>query len=118
MDAFELYCKRFNEYLNSLPIEKIRMESEKGLKQNEEEFQDFREKFARGFCSYCGLSLLSFVKSKPCPHWLLKPKGFRKRFFPILYSIKSFHELEAYLRWVANSEILVRNMAHDKLSEI
>ena len=50
------------------------------------------------------------MHDKPCFHWLLNPKGFKKKYFPILYANYGFHQLEAYLRWLANTEAPVRNI--------
>jgi hypothetical protein len=104
MDLFKKHCQDFNNYINSLPKEVIEAENKKELEQNSKDFKEFKEALAKGDCFYCGHPISHFSQSKPCFHWLLKPKGFKKKHFPLLYADKSFHQLEAYLRWVANSD--------------
>lgn len=41
---------------------------------------------------------------------MLKPKGFKKRHFPILFTEKAYHQLEAYVRWVANTDQPLKNI--------
>lgn len=102
--------KNFNEYLNSIPLEKLHAEGDKQHKKDEEDFQELKTALAEGRCNYCGNPLSHFSEKKPCFHWLLKPNGFKKRHFPLLYEQKSFHQLEAYLRWVANCDKPMKNI--------
>ncbi len=102
--------KKFNDHLNSLPIEQLYAEGNKQHKKNEEDFQKLKTALAEDRCNYCGNPLSHFSEKKPCFHWLLKPNGFKKRHFPLLYKQKSFHQLEAYLRWVANCDRPMKNI--------
>lgn len=101
---------RFNEHLNSLPLEKLQAESVKEFEEAERDFQEFRAALAQGQCSICGLPLSHFSEKKPCLHWLLKPAGFKKKHFPLLYQTVSFHRMNAYVRWVANSDMPLSNI--------
>jgi hypothetical protein len=107
---FEDRVKKFNEHLNSIPLEKLHEEGDKQHKKDEEDFQELKTALAEGRCNYCSNPLSHFSEKKPCFHWLLKPNGFKKRHFPLLYEQKSFHQLEAYLRWVANCDKPMKNI--------
>jgi hypothetical protein len=102
--------KKFNEYLNTIPLEKLHAEGDKQHKKDEQDFQELKTALAEGRCHYCNNPLSHFSEKKPCFHWLLKPNGFKKRHFPLLYEQKSFHQLEAYLRWVANCDKPMKNI--------
>ncbi|MEI8339494.1 MAG: hypothetical protein WCF94_02405 [bacterium] len=95
---------KFNKALNSLPLDKI---IEKGKEQQElakKDFEELKSSLSEGKCHYCNNDIAHFSDKKPCLHWLLKPNGFKKKHFPILYNNKSFHQMNAYLRWIANIE--------------
>lgn len=95
---------KFNEYLNSIPLEELRKRNDEELEKNTRDFEEFKEALLKGVCSFCGNPLTHFSQRKPCFHWLLKPKGFKTKHFPLLYQQKSYHQINAYLRWVANTE--------------
>jgi len=102
--------KKLNEHLNSIPIDKFHTENEKQAKKNEKDFQELKMALAQDKCNYCGNLLSHFADKKPCFHWLLKPRGFKKRHFPLLFKQKNFHQLETYLRWAANCEKPMKNI--------
>ncbi|MCG2694917.1 hypothetical protein L6261_02425 [Candidatus Parcubacteria bacterium] len=102
--------KSLNEYLNSLSSEEIEEQNEKQKQEDDEQFKGLKESLEKGLCYYCGYPLFHFSVRKPCLHWLLNPKGFKKRHFPLLYEIKGFHEIQAYLRWVANAKVPLKNI--------
>lgn len=102
--------KKLNNYLNSLPVEEIETRSKEDLEKAKKDFQELKDYLSKGKCNYCGQSISHFSEKKPCFHWLLKPKGFKKRHFPLLFKDKSFHQINAYLRWVANSELPIQNI--------
>ncbi len=102
--------EKTNEYLASLSEEEINLRNEEQLKQDDADFQKLKDYLGKGMCSYCEHPLSHFSEKKPCFHWLLNPKGFKKKHFPLLYSEKAFHQLEVYLRWVANSDTPMKNI--------
>lgn len=102
--------KDFNETLNSIPIEELLAKNSEQHAQDEKDFQELKDALSRGHCNYCGNPLTHFSERKPCFHWLLKPNGFKKRHFPLLFEQKSFHQMEAYLRWTANCEKPMQNI--------
>jgi hypothetical protein len=103
--------RRFNERLDSLTPEFIEKKNAEELQKAEKDFQALKEALSEGMCSFCGYPLTHFTPKKPCFHWLLwEPRGLKKKHFPILFEVKSFHEIEAYLRWVANTEAPMQNI--------
>lgn len=70
----------------------------------------FSEAFAADTCYLCGKPLATFSSDHPCLHWLLKPKGFKKKHLPAVIARYSMLQTETYLRWVANSDSLARNI--------
>ena len=102
--------KKFNEFLNSIPIEEFHKKNNEQLDKNAQDFKDLKDALSEGICNYCGNPISHFSDRKPCFHWFLKPNGFKTRHFPLLYKIKSYHNINPYLRWVANSDSPIRNI--------
>lgn len=102
--------QQLNDYLGSLSDEELLSRNNQQLDQDEKDFNELKESLSKDMCSYCGYSISHFSDKKPCFHWLLKPNGFKKRHFPLLYGIKSYHQLEAYVRWVANTADPIKNI--------
>lgn len=96
--------KKFNELLNSIPLEEMQKRNDEELDKTKKDFEEFQIALAQGKCNFCGYPLTHFSERKPCFHWLLaKTKGFKKKHFPLIFGQKSYHEINPYLRWVANS---------------
>jgi len=100
----------FNEIINSIPEKDFQEQKEKQYIRDEKEFTNFKEAFSKNFCNYCNHPIEDFIENKPCFHWLLNPKGFKKKHFPLLYKGKDFHQIDAYLRWVSNYEVPIKNI--------
>lgn len=111
---------KFNDLLNSMPLEEMHAKNAQEMKANKKDFEKMREALTRDQCSFCGNPLAHFSTHVPCFHWLLNTtKGFRKKHFPLLYQNKSFHQLEAYLRWIANCEapaVNINDLVEEKSS--
>lgn len=110
MEEKDSHFSKFNERLNGMSLEEMKEKSDKQHAEDEKDFQDLKVALVKGDCHYCKYPLSHFSDKKPCFHWLLNPKGFKKRHFPLLYEQKSFHQLEAYLRWVANCDVPLKNI--------
>jgi len=106
----EKQIQQFNDKLNSTSLEELKETEEECQKENAINFQNFKEALGEGNCFYCKNPITHFSVKKPCLHWLLKPKGFKKKNFPILYKSESFRSLNTYLRWVANTEKVGQNI--------
>lgn len=66
------------------------------------EYDQFLRAFEQGICYLCNEPIEAFFEDKPCCHWLLNPKGFKKKHFPSVFGIYGFYQLQSYLRWVAS----------------
>lgn len=74
------------------------------------DYDDFKEKIADGTCSICGKSLKTFSSNAPCLHWLLRPKGFKKKHIHLLYENFSYRRISGYVRWLASLDGIAKNI--------
>jgi hypothetical protein len=102
--------KNFAKFLESLPEEQRVHGNEVDRRAAEEEYQIFLEHFAKGSCYLCLKPLASFSKKSPCLHWLLNPKGFKKKDFPAIAKRYGYFQIQSFLRWVANRDDFARNI--------
>jgi len=110
-DSFEERVKSFNNQLESMSLEEMEARQEEEYKKNSKDFEKLKETLAKGECMYCGHLLTHFSKNKPCYHWLLrKCKRFKNKHLRLLGNVRGFHEIEAYVRWVANTERPITNI--------
>lgn len=100
----------FNKRLASMPVAELQGKSEAQRLKIEADFNGFKDNLKNGQCFYCKNPISHFAAKKPCLHWLLKPKGFKKKHFPTLYEKCGFRHLNTYLRWVANTEQIAQNI--------
>lgn len=99
-----------NARLNAMSDEEISAHEQEHFNRTAKDFSDVCEALKASKCHYCGQPIAYFVESKPCFHWLLKPKGFKKKHFPKLFEQMGFRRLNTYLRWIANSEMTLQNI--------
>lgn len=102
--------KDFAKFLESLPEEQRTASNEASFRAAEAEYQRFLERFGEGYCYLCDNPLSSFSKKSPCPHWLLKPKGFKKSDLLAIVQHYGFYQIQSFLRWIANQEDFARNI--------
>lgn len=102
--------KEFAKFMESLSQDKIDDINKLQLKEAEEEYNRFKASFSDGNCYLCTKPLNSFSRKKPCLHWLLKPKGFKKNDFRVLSEKFGIFQIQSYLRWVANEEAFAKNI--------
>ncbi|MDP3483773.1 MAG: hypothetical protein Q8S05_10750 [Sulfuricella sp.] len=102
--------KDFAKFLESLPEETLAHGNEVNFRAAEAEHQHFLEHFGKGHCYLCKKPLASFSKKSPCPHWLLKPKGFKKNDLLLIAQHYGYYQIQSFLRWVANQEGFARNI--------
>jgi hypothetical protein len=123
MDTKQLGLEFAKRLANVSPEERARI-NERNLKEALEQHKRFSDGFKTARCYLCGDALTDFNESKPCQHWLLKPKGFSKHHLERLAAKHSWAVLEHYLRWVANEEAVAKNIndladeGTDKLVEL
>lgn len=112
MDPLEIKRRiaSVNKQLEDVSEEELKRISDREYAKAELDFKKLKTFLAKGECSFCGNLVSHFSKKKPCFHWFLKPKGFKKKHFPLLYKKYSFRRIEAYLRWVANVDVPIKNI--------
>lgn len=102
--------KDFAKFLAALSEEQRAHGNEVGYRRAEAEYQEFLDNFGRGDCYLCKKPLGSFSKKLPCPHWLLKPEGFKKNDLPAIAQRYGFFQVQSFVRWVANQDGFARNI--------
>lgn len=80
------------------------------IENSNRQYKEFTAGMRKSSCYLCGEKLDYFKKSKPCPHWLLKPRGFKKKHFPLLTNNFCYHQIRAYVFWLANYEKMFGNI--------
>ncbi|WP_316348923.1 hypothetical protein [Desulfuromonas acetoxidans] len=106
----EINPTEFAEWFRNLPEEEKRKGSLIEAQRAEEDWREFSACLERGVCSICYKPTKSFSVKNPCLHWLLKPKGFKKKHFKDIYAQFNYFRISAYVRWVAATEALGRNI--------
>jgi len=102
--------KEFADFIEGLSEEEISVGNEAEFQRAELEHKKFKEAFHKDICYLCEKSHLSFSKKNPCIHWLLKPKGFKKKHFSELSEKYGIFQIQSYLRWVANEDAFAKNI--------
>lgn len=97
-------------YLRSLSPELIAEANRLDVQCAAEEHTCFLSAFKQEKCYLCNESIHVFCETKPCCHWLLNPRGFKKRHFPHLFGRFGFYQIQSYLRWVASVDTPFRDI--------
>ena len=74
------------------------------FRRSEMEHRVFVAAFQHGDCYICDSKISDFNKKRPCIHWLLKPKGFKKKNFRAVADHFNVFQIQSYLRWIANQQ--------------
>lgn len=74
------------------------------------EYQEFISLLTKRECYLCNKNLANFDINEPCLHWLLRPSGFDKKHFPLVYKKYDYFRIQPYLRWLANTEAPFKNI--------
>jgi len=104
------YAAEAQRFFEKLPAGEIEKMNHEHIMSTEIEYREFKNQLKNGICYLCGDEVAGFSEEKPCMHWLLRPTGFDKEHFPIVFKRYNFFRLESYLRWIANSDILAGNI--------
>jgi hypothetical protein len=102
--------KKFADFMAGLSEEQIAEGNRASFESAQNEFEKFRNDYAKGFCYLCHKPLKSFSKESPCIHWLLKPKGFKKKDFLSITEKYGYFQIQSLLRWYANEECFGQNI--------
>ena len=97
-------------FIKSIPPEKRNELNKKEIEEHKQQYKEFNERFSKGYCYICKTKIKYFDKNKPCVHWLLKPKGFKKAHFELILKKADYSNIDSYLRWVANYEAPLQNI--------
>lgn len=98
------------ERLRRLSPEEVELGNAAERAQSLRDYEDFRTSLDEGDCFLCRKPLTSFSASRPCLHWLMKPKGFKKKHFPLLTEKFCYFRVAAYVRWLASLDGIARNI--------
>lgn len=109
-DALREEGRHFAEFLAGLSPEERDRTSAQQAERTSAEHADFVEHFQRGECYVCGQPLRAFHKQTPCVHWLLRPKGFKKKDIEAVAQKYGYFQIQSFLRWVANQEGFARHI--------
>jgi hypothetical protein len=102
--------KDFAKFLEGLSEEERQKGSEAEFLRAKEEHARFKEDYHNGICYLCHKPLSSFSKKRPCIHWLLKPKGFKKKDIKLIAREYGIFQVQSLLRWYANEESFAKNI--------
>jgi hypothetical protein len=106
----EKEIREYNKKLEKIPFDELQEMAKDDLAKAKKDFEQLSSNLKKGICYYCKYPITHFSTKKPCLHWFLKPKGFKKKHFNILMKDRGFKQINTYLRWVANSENIAANI--------
>jgi hypothetical protein len=110
-DKLRTEGKKLADLIASAPPEVREDINQEQKARADAEHQAFKKAFDQGKCYLCGDALTSFDETKPCAHWLLNPVGFRKKqHFGKVTEKYGFHQLQSFLRWIANEDGFAKNI--------
>jgi hypothetical protein len=101
------------KFFESIPPEELERQNQLILKQQELEYTSFKKYLRNGQCYICGLKLNEFNEKSFCLHWFTYPNGIKKKHFEKAFKNNvdlGFFNLDAYFRWLANSERYIGNI--------
>lgn len=101
---YEKEIKSIADRFKSLSQKQLQEINALDSKNAEREYKDFSEEFTNGICYLCGDKLDHVGRSNACLHWLLVPKGFKKKKLPRIYTNLDYFQIMSYVRWVASTE--------------
>lgn len=110
-DGFPLkYKKCCRDRLTRLSVEDVMYLNEREHARAKAEYERFVESHKQGHCYVCGALYTEVDFSVPCLHWLLRPSGIKKDHIGLALNSFGLFRTEAYLRWMANTEVFAKNI--------
>jgi len=103
----------FKKFFESIPPEIIEEQNILILQQQEKEYESFKKYLKNESCYICGLKMNAFNENSFCLHWFTYPIGIKKKHFEKIFKGDlsfGFINLDAYFRWLANSENFMGNI--------
>ena len=108
--TLQKYSTTVQNFLEKLSPEMLEQLNKQTLDSADAEYKQFQNSFENGSCYLCRNKIESFFLEKPCMHWLLRPVGFDKKHFHLVYKNFNFLRIQSYLRWIANTEVIAGNI--------
>jgi hypothetical protein len=103
--------ENLRQFIESIPIDEIERQNRIQTEETAKLYEEFIAGLKNGKCFLCKDSMNSFTETKPCFHWFTYPTGIRKKHFEkYLKTPLHFFRLDSYLRWLANSEKIFKNI--------
>ncbi len=96
-------AKQYSSFLEAMPQEQKAELTLETMKQHEEEHSRFVDAYNKNECYLCHKNFKTYSKANPCLHWMLRRGKFKKKDFPLLTAKYDYHQINMYLRWVANT---------------
>ena len=92
------------DWLRGLTKQELAQFNSKVFQEVRREYEEFKAAFGKRKCYLCEKDIAWFGVNRPCIHWLLKPTGFKKRHFPLIFETHDYRQMSSYARWVASLE--------------
>ena len=103
-------AKQYSGFLEAMPQDQKTKLTNETLDQHEEEHTRFLDAYKKDECYLCHKGFKTYSKENPCMHWLLRRCKFKKKDFLFLAAKYDYHQINMYLRWVANAEYFQKNI--------
>jgi len=84
--------------------------SRKQIEEHERQWNEFSEGYKQNLCYLCEKPFSYFNANEPCLHWLLAIAPIRKKPFSKIFDKYDYVNIDSYLRWCANMEVIIRNI--------
>ncbi len=102
--------EKFVEWFNKLDPEYVNKQNQLQIQRDLEDYRLFKQHLDNNSCYYCAKSMSSFDNSIICFHWLLRPKGVKKKDIIKVLDKYSLLQIRAYFRWLATAESFMKNI--------
>jgi len=102
----ELFENHYSKFTQEEIAEQNRIRHQKAL----EEYERFKKAHPQNICYICKKPYKTISRDTPCIHWLLRECKFKKKDFNKVYGKFDFFSINAFLRWVANYEVYLKNI--------
>jgi hypothetical protein len=110
MNKPKIDTKSFKSFIKGLSKDELKHLNQKDHDRNVAEYEEFKEGYKNGICYLCGKPFKTISKNNPCIHWLLRQCKFKKKDSPKVFGEFDYHQVAAFLRWVANQERFQSNI--------
>lgn len=104
-EAIEAFVEEVIRQWKTLSPVQLANYNEKQRRESESEYRSFLEHYEKDNCYLCSKPFKTMSAPNPCLHWLLRRSNkFKKKNFLDVTKSFDFHNIEAFLRWVAHAE--------------